>query len=143
MTSPDHERAHVKRGAGAERRHPRGVRLDDLLDRLDEAVLREGGHDQALGGIGHAPGVHVGAEADDGAVLGGVGLEALEDLLTVMEDARALGQRDGVVGGEAALVPRAVLVVGYVAVIRLAVAEVEIAPVQILLLNGHRELLTR
>ena len=137
----DHERANVERGPRAERRHPRGVGLDDLLDGLDKTLLREGGHDQALGGIGHTLGVHVRAETDDGTVGGGVGLKALKDLLAVMEDAGALGQRDAVVGGKAALVPRAVLVVGHVAVIGLAIAKVEVAPVQVLLLNGHGMLL--
>ncbi len=32
-------------------------------------------------------------------VLGGVGLQALKDLLAVMEDAAALGDMQGVVGG--------------------------------------------
>ena len=139
----DHERADVERRAGTERGHPRGVGLNDLLDRLDEAVLREGGHDQALGGIGHALGVHVGTEAHDGPIGGGIGLEPLEDLLAIMEDARALRQRDAVIGSQGALIPCAILVVGHIAIVGLAIAEIEVSPVQVLLLNGHGELLTR
>ena len=132
-----HERAHVERGAGAKGRHPGLVGLDDHLDRLDELVLREGRHHDAARGVGHAGGVEVRAEADDVAAGGGVGLEALEDLLAVVEDARALGEREGVVGGEAALLPGAVAVVADVAVIRGLVGKAEAAPVDVLLLHCH------
>ena len=137
VAGADHERADVERGAGAKGRNPRGVGLDDLLDGLNEAVLGEGRHLEALGGVEHALGVLVRTEADDVAALGGVGLEALEDLLAVVEDAAALGDVHGVVGGQAALVPLAVLPVGLVAVVGLHVAEAKAAPVQILLLNCH------
>lgn len=60
------------------------------------------GHLEALGRVIHTLSVHVGTEADDAAVLGGVGLQALKDLLAVMEDAAALGNMQGVVGGQAA-----------------------------------------
>ena len=54
-----------------------------------------------------------------------------------MENARALGQVEAVVGGKAALVPRAVLPIGDVANVRLAVAKVQATPVQVLFLNCH------
>ena len=131
----EHERADVERGAGAVRRHPGGVGLDDLLDGLDELLLGEGGHLETLGGVVHALGVHVRAEADDVAVLGGVGLEAIEDLLAVVEQAGALREGDGVVRGKAALFPRAVLVVADVAVVGVLIGEAEAAPVDVLLLH--------
>jgi len=137
----EHERTDVERGAGAEGRHPGSVGLDDLLDGLDELVLGERGHLEAGGGVVHTLRVHVGTEADDGAVLGGVGLEALEDLLAVVKQAGALGERDGVVGGKLALAPLAVLVVADVAVIGVLISEAEAAPVDVLLLHHALHLL--
>ena len=72
----------------------------------------------------------------------GVGLQALKDLLAVMEDAAALGDMQGVVGGQAAFVPLAVLPMGLVAVIGLHVAKAEATPIDILLLDSHMSLLT-
>ena len=133
----EHERTDVERGAGAKGRHPGGVGADDHLDGLDELVLGEARHLEAGSGVVHALGVHVGTEADDVAVLGGVGLQALKDLLAVVEKAGALGQRNGVVGGKAALFPGAILVVAHVAVVRVHVSEAEVAPVQVLLLHAR------
>ena len=132
-----HERTNVERSARAERRHPRLVGLDDHLNGLDELVLREGWHHDAASGVCHTGGVEVRAEADDVAVFGGIGLETLEDLLAVMEDARALGECERVIGGEAALLPSAVLVVADVAVVRGLIGEAEATPVDILLLCCH------
>ena len=137
----EHERADVERGAGAEGRHPGGVGLDDLLNGLDELILGEGGHLEAGGGVVHALRVHVGTEADDGAVFGGVGLEALEDLLAVVKQAGALGERDGVVGGELALAPLAVFVVADIAVVGVLISEAEATPVDVLLLHHALHLL--
>ena len=142
-TRGDHERTDVQRGARAERRNPSGVRLNDFLNGLYELVLRERGHAQALGGIAHALGVQVGTEADDVAVLGSVCLQALEDLLTVMENARALGQLDGMIGGQAALFPFAVLEITDVAVIGGHVIEAQVTPVEIFLLQRNHLPLTR
>ena len=132
----EHEGAHVEGGAGPEGRDPVGVGGHDLLDGLDKAVLREDGHAEALGGICHALGVEVRAEAHDAAVFGGVGLEALEDLLAVVEDAGALAHDDAVVLGQEAFAPRAVFVVADVGVVGLHVAEGQIAPVDVLFGHG-------
>ena len=142
VTGANHKRAHIQGCAGAEGRNPGGVGRDDLLDGLDKLVLGERGHLQALGGVIHALGVHVGAETDDAAVLGGVSLQALKDLLAVMEDAAALGDVHGVVGGQATLVPLAILPMGLVAVIGLHVAKAKATPIDILLLDSHMSLLT-
>ena len=142
VTGADHKRTHVQSRAGAEGRNPSGVGSDNLLDGLDKLVLGERGHLEALGGVVHTLGVHVGAEADDAAVLGGVSLQALKDLLAVMEDAAALGDVHGVVGGQATLVPLAVLPMSLVAVIGLHVAKAEATPIDILLLDSHMSLLT-
>ena len=133
----DHEGTDVERCARAERRNPGGVCLDDFLDRLDELLLGERRHHEAGGRIVHALGVEVGAEADDIPVFGGVCLEALEDLLAVMEDARALGEREGMVGRETAFFPCAVTVVADVAVVSRLVGEPEAAPIDVFLFHGQ------
>ena len=142
VTGADHKRTHVQGRAGAEGRNPGGVGRNDLLDGLNELVLGERGHLEALGRVIHTLSVHVGTEADDAAVLGGVGLQALKDLLAVMEDTAALGDMQGVVGGQAALVPLAILPMSLVAVIGLHVAKAEATPIDILLLDSHMSLLT-
>ena len=142
VTGADHKRTHIQGCARTEGRNPCGVGRDDLLDGLDKLVLGERGHLQTLGGVVHTLGVHIGTEADDAAILGGVGFQALKDLLAVVEDAAALGDVHGVVGGQAALVPLAVLPMGLVAVIGLHVAKAEATPIDILLLDSHMSLLT-
>ena len=117
------------------------VNSANLLDGLDELILGEGGHLEAGGGVVHALRVHVGTEADDGAVLGGIGLKALEDLLAVVKQAGALGERDGVVGGKLALAPLAVLVVADIAVVGVLISEAEATPVDVLLLHHALHLL--
>ncbi len=142
VTGADHKRTHVQGRAGTEGRNPGGVGRNDLLDGLNELVLGKRGHLEALGRVIHTLSVHVGTEADDAAVLGGVGLQALKDLLAVMEDTAALGDMQGVVGGQAALVPLAILPMSLVAVIGLHVAKAEATPIDILLLDSHMSLLT-
>ncbi len=131
----EHEGTHVERGARAKGRHPGGVGLDDLLDGLDKAVNGERRHAQALRRVVHALGVHIGTEAHDRAVLGGVGLQALEDLLAVVEKAGALGHHDRVVGGKLALAPLAVLIVANIAVVGVLVGKTQATPVDVLLLH--------
>ena len=143
VTRGDHEGADIESSAAAKGRHPVLVGLDDLLDSIDEAILREGGHAQALRGVSHALGVEVRAEADNLAGLGGVGLQALEDLLAVVEDTSALGKLQGMVLRKEALAPSAVLVIADVGVISLHIAEGEIAPVDILLCHENHLLFKR
>ena len=138
LAGTDHERTHVQRGAGTERRHPCSIRLHNFLDGLDETILREARHLKTLSRIKHAACVHVRTEADDGALFGGVGLQTLEHFLAIMEDAGALGKMQVVVGGQTALVPLAILPMSFVAVVGLMVAEIKAAPVKILLLD-HRD----
>ena len=120
-----------------------GMASNDALPGDDEPGPPEKADMTGVGEIGEYIGVHFGTEAHDGPIGGGIGLEPLEDLLAIMEDARALRQRDAVIGGQGALIPCAVLVVGHIAIVGLAIAEIEVSPVQVLLLNGHGELLTR
>ena len=141
LARTDHERTHVERSTRTERRHPSSVRAHNGLHGLDELVLREAGHLETLGRIEHALSVHVGAEADDRAVLGGVGLQTLEDLLAIVENARALGKVQVVIGGQAAFIPFTIFPMRFKAVVGLMVAEIEAAPVQVFFLDGHRLLL--
>ena len=138
LAGADHERAHVQRGAGAKRRHPRSVRLHNFLNGLDEAILRKARHLKTLSGIEHAACIHVRTEANDGTLFGGVSLQTLEHFLAIMENAGALGKMQVVVGGQTALVPLAILPMSFVAVVGLMVAEIKAAPVKILLLD-HRD----
>ena len=142
VTGADHKRTHIQGCARAEGRNPCGIGRDDLLDGLDKLVLGERGHLEALRRVVHTLSVHVGTETDDAAVLGGVGLQALKDLLAVVEDTTALGDMQGVVGGQATLVPLAILPMSLVAVIGLHVAKAEATPIDILLLDSHMSLLT-
>ena len=66
---------------------------------------------------------------------------AKRGVLAVLVDAGVLGERDVVVGGEAALLPGAVTVVACVAVIGRPVGEAEVAPIQVLLLHESRLLM--
>ena len=141
LARTDHERTHIKRSTRTKRRHPSGVRTHNGLHGLDELVLREARHLETLGGGEHALGIHVGAEADDRAVFGGVGLQTLEDLLAIVENARALGKVQVVIGGQATLVPFAIFPMRFKAVVGLMVAEIEAAPIQVFFLDGHRLLL--
>ena len=66
-------------------------------------------------------------------VLGIIRLHALKARLAILEDAGALIQGDVCVGFQPAFVPLTVLVAANVAIIRLDIAEAEIAPVDVLL----------
>ena len=129
----NHERADVQARARAIRRHKIRIRRDDLLHRVHELVHREGRHFQPRGAVRHALGVHVRAEANDMPVLGVVCLHALKARLAILEDAGAFIQGDVCVGFQPAFVPMTVLVAANVAIIRLDIAEAEIAPVDVLL----------
>ena len=137
LARANHERANIQRGARAKRRDPRSVRLHNLLHGFNETLLREAGHLETLGGVVHALSVHIGAETYDGAIFGGVCLEALEDLLAIMKNASALGKVDFMIGGKAAFVPFAVFPIGDIAIVGFAVAEIEAAPVKVFLLDCH------
>ena len=90
MTSPvaDHEGTDVEGRAGAEGRNPGGVGRNDLLDGLDELVLGERGHHRGAAAESYMrSALRSGRKQTMLPVFGGVCLEALEDLLAVMEDA--------------------------------------------------------
>ena len=126
----DHEGADVKRGARAERRHPGGVGAHGFEHGFDELVFGEGGHFQALGRVGHTRGVHVGAERDDAAVLGGVGLQAFKAALRVVKHAGGFRKNDVGVGHKTAFVPGAVFPIGLITVIRGLIGKAEMSPVK-------------
>ena len=127
----------VQAGTGAEGGHPGGIGLHGLVDGIQEPLFGEHGHFHSLTGLDHPLGIQVRAEANGLAVLGGVGLHALEHGLGVLQDAGALVHGDVGIGGQAALIPSAVLVVGYITVIRLHIAEADIAPVDIFLFHSR------
>ena len=127
----EHERTDVQRRAGAVGRHPLGVCADGLHYGLHEPVLGEHGHFQAAAGAGHPLGVQVRAEADDVAVLGGVGFQPLKAGLGVLQNAGALTHGNGGLIGQAAVVPLAVSEIGDIAHVGLDVAKSQIAPVNI------------
>ena len=141
LARTDHERTHIERSTRTKRRHPSGVRAHNGLHGLDELVLREAGHLETLGRGEHALGVHVGAKADDRAIFGGVGLQTLEDLLAIVENARTLGKVQVVIGSQTTLVPFTIFPMRFKAVVGLMVAEIEAAPIQVFFLDGHRLLL--
>lgn len=88
----DHERAQVQRLLAAVRRHPGAVLLDQRVTGRDEGLDRQLRHRQTAGRPLEALGVGLRAEGHDGAVGAAVGLEALEDLLRVVQ--RHIGRID-------------------------------------------------
>ena len=76
--------------------HPAGIDGDELAHGVHEVLDGELGQRQARARVGEAPGVALGTEQPDRAVGAVVGLEALEDLLGVVED--GAGRRQRVVG---------------------------------------------
>ena len=131
----DHERSDIERGARAKGRHPGGVGTNDLLDRLDETLTGKRRHNETLCRVVHTLGILVRPEADDVTVLGGVGLETLEDLLAVVEDASTLREPETVVRRQRTLIPGAILVVGHIAIVSRLIGKAEVTPVEILLIH--------
>ena len=78
----------------------------------------------------------LGTEANDLAILGGVGLKTLKAGLCILQNACTLAHGDGGLFGQRTVVPRAVLVVGNVAPISLHVAEAKARPINILCHNS-------
>ena len=74
--------------------------------------------------------------ANDLAVFGGVSLHAFKAGLGILQDTGAFSHDDVGVGGQAALVPLAVLEVGHIAVISLDVTKAQITPVNVLFLHS-------
>ena len=79
----DHEGPQVEAAFAA--RNPGPVDAHELLDRLDEDGFGQLRHGHAIGGGLEAPRIGVGAEQVHAAVVALVGLEALEDLLRVVQ----------------------------------------------------------
>jgi hypothetical protein len=105
----DHEGAQVEGLLAAVRGHPVLVLADQCVAGLDERLDRQLGHGEAAGGALEALGVLVRAEGGHGAVGAAVGLEALEDLLGVVQDVGRRVERDRRVRDELAVVPAAAL----------------------------------
>lgn len=92
-------RSHVHGGSRVVRWHPLGVEGDGGLASVDEEVDRHRRDGDALAAVLHAGGVAVGAEDLDGGVAGcAEGLEALVDLLTIVEGGRHAVEADEGVG---------------------------------------------
>ena len=89
------------RGAG----HPVGLQPHQLLHRGHEILLRDLGDAHAVTGGVDAPGVLDGAEELHPALGVAVGLQALKDLLGVVEHHGGGIQGDGAVGDDAPVVP--------------------------------------
>ncbi|MPN03104.1 hypothetical protein SDC9_150327 [bioreactor metagenome] len=71
------------------------------------------------------------------AGLGGVSLHGLETGLGVLENAGALADGNSGVACDAAIVPRSVLVVGYISLVGLYIAEAEIGPIYVFLFHTY------
>ena len=127
----EHIRTQVKRGAAAVGRDPVQIGADGFNDGLDEAVLGEGRHLQVQCTVIHARCVQVRAERDHMSVLGGVGLEAFENGLGVLQNAGILAHGDHWILGEMAFIPGAVFVVGDKALVGHVIIEAQIAPVDV------------
>ncbi|MPM39352.1 hypothetical protein SDC9_85985 [bioreactor metagenome] len=84
----DGERADVEAVLATAGRHPGGILPHQGLDRGDEILHRQGRQRQPLGRVDHPLGIRLRAEQPDGVVRVAVRLEALEDLLGVVEDRR-------------------------------------------------------
>ncbi len=100
----DHEGAEVQAGL-RRRRHPRGIDRDQLPQRFDEQVHRQLRQRQALRRALQAPAVGVRAEGPDRTVGMAVGLDALEDLLAVVQHRGGRIQRQRAVGADLGIVP--------------------------------------
>ncbi len=78
--------AKIEAGAGAIGRYPVLIAQNRGIDGLQELLLRERRHFQSLGRLIHTLCVKIRAEANDAAVLPGIGLHALEYLLAVLQN---------------------------------------------------------
>ena len=124
-------RTKVERTARLERRNPVLIGADDFVDGFHEHLFRYRRHLDALCRIHHALRVHIRTERDDAAVFRLVRLEALEDLLAVLEDAGALIEDDVRIIREAAFFPFAILVVRDIALRDRLIAEPEAVPIDV------------
>ncbi len=111
LLAGDHEGAQVEAalvGLAAGRGYPGVVLGQQRLERADEVLVGELRQGQAAGAAPEALGVLLGAEGPDGAVGMPVGLDALEDLLGVVQHGGGGVQGQGAVGTHLAAVPAGV-----------------------------------
>ena len=106
----DDEGTDVQRGAGGAG-HPVGLQAHQLLDGGQGVLLRQLGDAHPVAGGVDPLHVFHGAEELDGAVGGAVGLQALKDLLGVVEHHGGGVQREGGVGYDPGVVPALTLVI--------------------------------
>ena len=85
--------------------HPVLVHFHQGLHGLDEVLHRDLGNAHPVGGVLHPLAVTVGAEQLDGVVRGPVGLQALKDLLRVVENHAGRIQGEGLIGDDAGVMP--------------------------------------
>ena len=85
--------------------HPVLVHFHQGLHGLDEVLHRDLGNAHPVGGVLHPLAVTVGAEQLDGVVRGPVGLQALKDLLRVVENHAGGIQGEGLIGDDAGVMP--------------------------------------
>ena len=124
-------RTQVEGTARLERRNPILVGCNDLIDSLEEHLLGDRRHLEALCRVDHALCVHVRTERDDTAILRLIGLEAFEDFLAVLQDAGALIDRDVGVIRQMTLAPFAILEVCDVTLGDWLVSEAQVIPIHI------------
>ncbi len=105
----EHERPQVEGLLAAVRRHPCLVLPHQRVARLDEGLDRQFGHAEPAGGRLEAGGVLLRTEGGDRPVGLTVGLQALEDLLRVVQDHGRRVEGDRRVRHELAVVPAAAL----------------------------------
>ena len=106
----DHEGTDVQRGVLLVG-DPVLLQLDQFHDAGQSQLIGDAGHAQTGGGVVQTLDVAVGAEQLDGAVGGAVGLHALENLLTVMQNLGSGVDLQGAVGDDAGIVPTLTLVI--------------------------------
>ncbi|MPL67818.1 hypothetical protein SDC9_13521 [bioreactor metagenome] len=126
----DDEGAQVQRGAVPVGRHVFPVGLYHLVAGVDEFFRGHLGHENPVAGGLHAGRVAVGPEKLDMPVLAGIGLQAFEALLAVVQGGGTLGNRQLVVGDQAAGIPGAVLPAGNIAVVGFHIGKRQFSPIQ-------------
>ena len=130
-------RAQVEGTARLERRNPILVGCNNLIDSLEEHLLRDRRHHEAFGRIHHALGILVRTERHDLAIFRLICLKAFEYFLAILQDACALIDNDIGVLRESAFAPFAIFVVCYITFRDRLIAESKICPVNIYICHVH------
>lgn len=110
LLGANHKWTQVQRRFPASFGDPVLINRHQLLQRLDEQILRQLRHCQAMRGMGKTRRILLGAERRDRAVVVAVCLQAFEDRLPVVEDVSRRVQRDRPVRADLRVMPAVGLV---------------------------------